>query len=112
MPIEKNLQEIIDVVAEGTVAVAAVLKDGFQYTDIFALIPTFSKIPQAIEDADQAWAYLKDLTEEKENEIIAAVLAKIPTAPVKTKQLVKFILRELANAYMIYLIATSNQEGV
>lgn len=103
MPVDKDLQEIIDVVAEGTTTLIKQLGDGFQYTDIFALIPVLSKIPEAIKDADHALNYLKDLTEEKENEVIAAVLAKLQDTSDKTKAIVKYLLRTLASIYMLYL---------
>ena len=106
MPIDKDLKEIVDVVAEGTNAIITQLKDGFQYTDIFALVPVFSKIPEAIKDADNALHSLKSLTEEKENEIIDLVMSKLNDASEKTRNLVKFLLRTLASAYMLYLSAS------
>jgi len=100
MPIDKDLQQIVDVVAEGTQTLITQLKDGFQYTDIFAMIPVFSKIPEAIKDADNALHYLKDMTEEKENEIVDAVAAKLNDASENLKNGARRVLRLIAEGYM------------
>lgn len=109
MSIDRDLQQIIDVVADGTTTLLEQLKDGFQYTDVFALIPVLSTIPEAIKDADNALVYLKDMTEEKENEVINAVMAKLQDTSEKTQNLVKFLLRTLANAYMMYVVLSNQQ---
>ena len=109
MSIDKDLQEIIDVVADGTTTIIEQLNDGFQYTDVFALIPVLSHIPDAIKDSNNALVYLKDMTEETENDVINAVMAKLQDTSEKTQNLVKFLLRTLANAYMMYVVLSNQQ---
>ncbi len=109
MALDKDLKQIIDVVAEGATTIIEEMKDGFQYTDIFGLVPVFSKIPEAIKDANNALKYLEDLTPEKENEVIAAVLEKLKDTSDKTKQLVTYLLRTLANAYLMYKVLAKSE---
>lgn len=109
---DKDLKEIVDVVAEGATALIESLKDGFQTMDIFALVPVFAKIPAAIQDANNALHYLKDLTPEKEEEIINLVLSKLNDASAKTKQIVTYLLRTLANAYLAYMVLSATQDHV
>ena len=97
--VDKDLQEIIDIVAEGVETGIAKLADGFQYLDLLAFIPVLSKIPEAIADAGNALHYLQDMTEEKENDIVDAVAEKLGDNP----QVIggaRRILRLLAEGYM------------
>lgn len=98
--IDKDLQEIIDVVAEGVQTGIKQLDNGFQYTDIFAFVPVLGKIPEAIEDAENALHYLKDMDEQKENDIVDAVVAKLQDSSDKVKMAARRILRLLAEGYM------------
>lgn len=98
--VNQDLQEIIDVVAEGVQTGIDKLSDGFQYLDLFSFIPVLSKIPTAIEGNENAWAYLKDMTEEKENAIVDAVAEKLGNASDFVKTSARRILRLLAEGYM------------
>lgn len=102
MPIESNLQEIIDVLADGTNAAIKNFADGFQYTDLLSLFPVLAQIPAAIQDADHALTYLSDMNKEKEKEIIDAVMAKLQDVSQKTRDFVTYLLHTLINAYMAY----------
>lgn len=107
MPIDKDLQEIVDVVAEGTSTLIKQLKDGFQYTDIFAMIPVFSRIPEAIKDANNALHYLKDMDENRENEVVDAVAAKLNDASENLKTGARRVLRLIAEGYMTAMFFAS-----
>lgn len=100
--IDKDLQEIIDTIANGVQTGIKTLADGFQYTDIFAFIPTFTQIPTAITGSENALAWLKDMTDEKKNDLITAVLEKLQDTSEKTQNLVKRIIDALASDYMLY----------
>lgn len=101
-PIDKDLQEIIDVIAEGVKTGIDNLKDGFQYTDIFAFIPVLSKIPVAINDAANALHYLRDMNEQKESDIIDAVVAKLGDEP-GIREGARRLLRALSSNYMLFM---------
>lgn len=110
--IDKDLQQIIDTVAGAVETGIKQLADGFQYTDIFAFIPVLSSIPEAIKDANNALHYLKDMSEEKEETIVQAVLAKLGNSSEKVQSLVRRVLRLLAEAYMTWVaIASFNPPG-
>lgn len=98
--IDKDLQEIIDVVAEGVQTTMTQLEDGFQYTDVFAFVPVLSKIPKAIEGNENAWKYLADMDEEKENALVDAVAAKLGDASDFVKQTARRLIRLAAETYM------------
>ena len=100
MALDKDLKEIIDVVAEGVSTGIKQLADGFQYPDLFAIIPVLSKIPEAIKDADNALHYLKDMDEQKENEIVDGVVTKLGDASESVRIGARRILRLLAEGYM------------
>lgn len=101
MPLEQNLQEIINVVADGVTTGIRQFKDGFQpWTDIPAFIPVFTQIPEAIKDANHALNYLGDMTEEKENEVVDGVVAKLGDASDDVKTGARRIIRWLAETYM------------
>ena len=98
--IDKDLKEIIDVVANTATTAIKQLEDGYQFTDLFAFVPVLSAMPEAIKDANNALNYLKDMTEEKEEEIYQAVIEKLGDIPEKTKYLIRRIIRLLGEAYM------------
>lgn len=100
--INQDLQEIIDTIASGVQTGIKQLSDGFQYTDIFAFIPVFSQIPAAITGSENALAWLRDMTDEKKNDLITAVLEKLQDTSEKTQNLVKRIVDALASDYMLY----------
>lgn len=99
--IDKDLQEIIDIIAEAIITGKKQLLDGFQYTDIFAFIPVLSKIPEAIKDANKAWDYLQDMTDPKRQDLIDAVLAKLNDASEDTRMWARRITDSLASNYML-----------
>jgi hypothetical protein len=98
--IDKDLQEIIDLVAEGVQVSIKQFADGWQITDLFPFIPVLSKIPEAIKDAQNALNYLGDMNEEKETEIVDGVIAKLNDASDDVKEGARRILRALAEIYM------------
>lgn len=100
--INQDLQEIIDTIASGVQTGIKTLADGFQYTDIFSFIPVFSQIPTAITGAENALSWLKDMTDEKKNDLITAVLEKLQDTSEETRNLVKRIVDALASDYMLY----------
>lgn len=99
--IAPDLQEIIDVLAESVTVGIKQLKDGFQYTDIFAFIPVLSKIPEAIKDANKAWEYLEDMTVEKRQDLIDAVVAKLQDASENARIWATRIVDAAASNYML-----------
>lgn len=101
MSIEKNLQEIIDVIANGIQTGIENLKDGFQYTDLFAFVPVLSQIPNAITDADHALNYLKDMDAQKRQDLIDAVVAKLNNE--NARETATRIIDAAAANYMLYL---------
>ncbi len=100
--VDKDLQEIIDVVAEGVTTGQTAFADGVQAMDAFAFVPVFSKIPAAIKDSKNALTYLKDMTEEKENDVVNAVAEKLGEASEFVKGAARRVLRLLAEGYMTY----------
>ena len=54
-------------------AVDEQLKDGFQYSDLFSLIPVLSKLPAAVEGADKIAAELADLDDDERKELLEAI---------------------------------------
>ena len=108
--IDKDLQEIIDVIA-GTVKTATdQLADGFQYTDIFAFVPVLSSIPTAIKGNENAWAYLKDMTEQKENDLVDAIVAKLGDN-VHVRDIARRLIRTIAEVYMLILTFSEKAEA-
>jgi hypothetical protein len=105
--IDKDLQEIVDVVAEGVSTGIKAFADGYQIADAFAFIPVFTKIPAAVDGAENALHYLKDMSEEKENAIVDAVTAKLNDASDKTREAARRIVRLLAEAYMTIMFFKS-----
>lgn len=101
--LDKDLQEMIDVLFDGIATAFKQLKDGFQYTDIFAFVPVFSSIPEAIKGKENALAYLKDMTEEKENAIVDAIAEKLGDSSENVKNISRRIIRLLAEAYLTYI---------
>lgn len=98
--IDKDLQEIIDVISDGVQTTIKQLEDGFQYTDVFAFVPVLSNIPKAIEGNENAWTYLKDMTEEKENALVEAVAEKLNDYSEFVKTTARRLIRLAAEAYM------------
>lgn len=106
MPIEKELQEIISTASNIAKTLIARLKDGFQpLPDIMALFPSLMSVPAAIEGNEQAWAYLKDLTEEKTDEVIDSIMTEIKETSEDAKAIVKHSFLIAANGYMLFLAA-------
>lgn len=99
--IDKDLQEIIDIIVESIITGKKQLADGFQYTDIFALIPVLSKIPEAVKDANKAWEYLQDMDDIKRQDLIDAVLAKLNDASEDARTWARRIIDALAANYML-----------
>ena len=99
--VEKNFMEIVNLLVDGAKTIFEKLKDGFQYSDLVSLIPVLMQIEPAIKDADHALSYLKDMTPEKRQDIINAVLEKLGDASDKTKEGVTRILDATASNYML-----------
>lgn len=98
--IDKDLKEIIQIISQAVKTGMATLKDGFQLTDLAQLIPVLMGIPEAIKDADNAWHYIKEMTEEKEAAIVDAVAAELNDTSDNVKTAARRILRLLAEGYM------------
>lgn len=99
--VEKNLQEIINLLVDATKTIFERLKDGFQYMDLAALIPVLMQVEPAIKDADHAVNYLKDLTQEKRQDVINAVLEKMGDTSAEAREGVTRILDAAASNYML-----------
>jgi len=54
-------------------AIDEATQDGFQWTDVFSLIPPLTKLPSAIDGADQIPAELDDMDEEERAELVQAI---------------------------------------
>ncbi len=104
MALDKDLKQIIDVLAGGVETLIEQLKDGFQYTDIFALVPVLSQIPEAIKDADNAWNYLKAMDETKRQEVIDGVVEKLGDNA-NVREGAERVMDAAASVYMLYLFA-------
>ena len=100
--VDKDLQEIIDVIAGAVKTAKEQLADGFQYTDIFAFVPVLSSIPTAIKGNENAWAYLKDMTEQKENDLVDAIVAKLGEDK-HIREIARRLIRTLSEVYMLIL---------
>lgn len=100
--LDKDLQEIIDVVAEGVRTGQKAFADGVQAMDAFAFVPVLTKVPEAVKDAKNALHYLKDMSEEKETVVVDAVAKKLGDASELVKGAARRILRLLAEGYMTY----------
>ncbi len=107
--VEKNFMEIVNLIVDAVKTVTEKLKDGFQYSDLVALIPVLMQIEPAIKDADHALNYLKDMTTEKRQDIINAVMEKLGSdANENLKEGVTRILDAAASDYMLVKWAMGN----
>lgn len=98
--VEQNLQEIIDLVANAITTAKERFADGFQYPDLFAFIPVFMQIEPAVKDAKHALNYLKDMTKEKREDVINAVVEKLGDHP-GIRDGATYILDFAASGYML-----------
>lgn len=101
--LDQDLKEIIDVIAGGIRTAKSQLANGFQYTDIFAFVPILSQIPTAISGNENAWKYLLDMNEEKENDLVNAVVEQLGDSSETIKVIARRLIRTLAEMYMLIL---------
>jgi uncharacterized small protein (DUF1192 family) len=59
----------------------AALSDGFQYADVFALVPLVQLAPAAIQGADEALKEASDLSDAEVDHLIAVVQAIVKDLP-------------------------------
>lgn len=69
----KELNEAVVFTVSLAMAIDTSLEDGFQWTDIFTLIPAFTKLPAAIDGADQIDEELENWTDEDQRALIAEI---------------------------------------
>ena len=85
------------------IAVDKALADGYSWDDLFALIPSFIKLPEALKGADEILDELEDLDDQEKAELVAVVegldLASDKTEEIVEQSLIAFI--EIAHLIMI-----------
>lgn len=85
------------------IAVDKALADGYSWDDLFALIPSFVKLPEAMNGADQILDELDDMDDAEKAELVAVVeeldLASDKTEEIVEQSLIAFI--EIAHLIMI-----------
>ena len=69
----KELNEAVVFAVSMAIATDESLTDGFQWQDIFNLIPAFTKLPAAIEGADKIDDELENWTDEDQASLIAEI---------------------------------------
>jgi len=69
----KELNEAVVFAVSMAVAIDEQLVDGFQWTDIFGMIPAFTKLPAAVAGADQIDEELENWTDQDQAELIVEI---------------------------------------
>ena len=100
MPIERNLAEIGDLIANTVNTTITQLADGWQLNDALAFFPLIMQIPAAVKDNTQAWAYLEVITDDEETDLVNYIQSKVPNASQKVKDFIKWLTRALIADYM------------
>ena len=54
-------------------AVDGAILDGYQWTDLFALVPPLTSLPQAVDGAEKILAEIKDMDDKEKAELFALV---------------------------------------
>jgi len=66
-------KEVLTFAVSLAVAVDKAIEDGFQWTDVFSLIPPLMKLPEAIEGAELVPTEIEDLDENERAELVAEI---------------------------------------
>lgn len=92
------------------VAVDKALADGYSWDDLFALIPSFIKLPEALDGANEILNELEDLDDQEKAELVA-VVEELDLASDKTEEIVEqSLVAFIEIAHLIMLVRAAKKE--
>lgn len=109
----KGIQETKEMILFGTalaVSLDEALKDKFQWTDLFSLVQPMTKLPQALEGAEEILDELYDMSDDEKEEIVAEI-RKLDFASDKSEEIAEqSLILVVEIAKMIMLVREAKKE--
>lgn len=105
------IQKLLDAVSNGVNTVDAQLKDGFQTTDLFALIPVASMVPGVISDKAAIVSAWEARTEADLNEWVTYAKTKIDLHDDNTEKKVEAVLGFIIAGVIVFDTFKSSVSG-
>lgn len=103
---EKGIKESKELVSFGlgfAMAVDQALKDNYQWTDLFSIIPPLVKLPAAISGADEILYEIEDMDNDEKAELVS-VVEELDLESEKSEEMIEqsiIVVAEIAKLVML-----------